>query len=54
MENTNIVYVVIFLVIILGVFIRIKLWTSPHLERWLKRDMQGPFVPHPKDEVTKI
>jgi hypothetical protein len=54
MDNINIIYVIIFLVIILGVFIRIKLWTSPHLERWLKRDAQGPFVPLPKDETTKI
>jgi hypothetical protein len=41
------------LMIGLGVYGYIKLLTHPQLERYNKLRMQGPFVPLPKDELTK-
>ncbi len=55
MSTTGIVFSVlaVFFVFALGIYARISLWTSPNLERWMKQDMQGSFVPVVRDDPSK-
>ncbi|HTD03431.1 hypothetical protein [Undibacterium sp.] len=52
-RNSTIALVIVFLLVVVGIWLRIRVFNSSDGERYLKQRMQGPFVPVDESEEKK-